>query len=106
MDETYRIIIQPEAYAGMESGYAYIEQDAPESARQWAVGLLAAISSLSTFPKRCALAPENKFFPQEIRQLLYGKGRGAYRILFTIADDTVSILHIRHGARETLKPEI
>ena len=34
----------------------------------------------------------------EIRQLVHG----AYRILFTIAKDTVYVLHIRHGARQPL----
>lgn len=105
MAENYRIILQPEVYEGMESAYKYIEQESPESAHRWATGLMDAIDSLQTFPGRCSLAPENAFFPQEIRQLLYGKGRSVYRILFTIRDDTVSLLHIRHGAQETLKPD-
>ncbi len=104
MVEEYRIILQPEAYAGMESGYAYIEQEAPESVQQWANGLIDAIHSLQTFPGRCSLAVENQSFPQEIRQLLYGKGRNAYRILFTVVGDVVSILHIRHSAQDALKP--
>lgn len=29
---------------------------------------------------------ENEYFSQEIRQLLYGKGRNSYRILFTILE--------------------
>lgn len=47
----------------------------------------------------------NDYFPQEVRQLLYGKGRQTYRILFTIKSDAVSILHIRHAARQHLGPE-
>lgn len=95
--------MQPEAYDDMEGSYAYIERDAPESAQQWAIGLMEAINSLETFPSRCLLAPEDKHFPQEIRQLLYGKPH-RYRILFTISEDAVSILHIRHTAQDTLKP--
>jgi hypothetical protein len=64
-----------------------------------------AVGSLSTFPARCAEAPESRFFDREIRQLLYGRGRNVYRILFTIQDDVVSVLHIRHGAREVMKPD-
>ena len=105
MAEEYRVILQPEAYEGMESAYEYIERDSPESAHQWAIGLMDAINSLRTFPRRCSLAPENEFFTQEIRQLLYGKGRIRYRVLFTIKGDAVSVLHIRHGARDALKPE-
>ncbi|MGH2410909.1 MAG: type II toxin-antitoxin system RelE/ParE family toxin [Chloroflexota bacterium] len=105
MAEEYTIILQPEAYEGMESAYQYIEQDSPESAHQWAIGLMEAIDSLKIFPARCPAAPENEAFPQEIRQLLYGKGRHVYRILFTMKGDTVSVLHVRHGARKTVGPE-
>ncbi len=55
-------------------------------------------------PKRCPLARENEYFSQEIRQLLYGRGRNSYRILFTILEgtevSTVRILHIRHSAQQ------
>jgi plasmid stabilization system protein ParE len=54
---------------------------------------------LERFPRRCPLAAESGA-ELEIRQLVYG----AYRALFTIAKDTVYVLHIRHGARQTLKP--
>jgi len=57
-------------------------------------------------PKRCPIARENEYFTNEIRQLLYGKGRNLYRILFTIVEgeniSTVRILHIRHAAQQTL----
>lgn len=105
MAEEYRIILQPEAYEGMERAYTYFEQDSPERAHRWAAGLMDAIDSLKTFPARCPRAPEDRFFPQEIRQLLYGKGGSIYRILFTITGDTVSVLHIRHSAQEILRPE-
>jgi plasmid stabilization system protein ParE len=80
----------------------------PERAEQWREGLGQAISTLSEFPRRCALAPENDRFEAEIRQLLYGQ----YRILFTLLDvdgdgdeETVHILHIRHGARSLMGHE-
>jgi plasmid stabilization system protein ParE len=103
MPERYRIILHPEAYEGMENAFEYIAQDSPESARKWAAGLMNAINSLDTFPARCPHAPENEFFRQAILQLLYGTGRQVYRILFTITGDAASILHIRHGAQQTLR---
>jgi hypothetical protein len=40
---------------------------------------------------------------QQLRKLtLYGRGRGVHRILFTIKDATVVVLHVRHGARKHL----
>ena len=53
-----------------------------------------------------SLARENNNFSQEIRQLIYGKGRNSYRVIFTILEtqDTaiVRILHIRHGSQQTI----
>src|SRR5947209_161716 len=40
----YRIILQPEAYEGMQSAYEYIEQHSPEHAHDWATGLMDAIN--------------------------------------------------------------
>ena len=77
-----------------------------ERAKDWYDGLLLAMDSLTTMPRRCALARENEFFSQEIRQLLYGRGRNAYRIVFTILPgDEVSIvriLRIRHSSQLTI----
>lgn len=57
-------------------------------------------------PSRCSLARENDYFRQEIRQVLYGRGRNSYRIIFTILVgqkiSTVRVLHIRHAAQQTL----
>ena len=72
-------------------------------AGHWFLPCKAAIASLAEFPKRCPLAPENSAFPFEVRQLLYGKKPHIYRILFTIEDQTVYVLHIRHGRRAALR---
>lgn len=75
---------------------------APERVDSWQQGLEDAVASLSEMPSRCPLAPENTAFLMPVRQRLYG----AYRILFTLVDvdgdgsnDTVRILHVRHGAQ-------
>jgi hypothetical protein len=38
----------------------------------------------------------------EIRELLFGKRRGRYRLLFQIRGRTVDILRIWHSARDTV----
>ena len=104
---SYRVEISSVAEAEADSAFLLLSQiTSPEKARQWYEGLLRAIESLSEMPKRCPLARENKYFSQEIHQLLYGRGRNSYRILFTIVEGnevaTVRILHIRHAAQRTL----
>ena len=74
-------------------------QQAGEAGLRWFQGLRDAIGSLSNMPRRCMLAPEDKVFPFEVRQLLYGNRPHVYRVLFTIEHDTVTVLHIRHGRR-------
>jgi hypothetical protein len=39
-----------------------------------------------------------------VRQLLFGRKPHRYRVLFTVDDDTVIILHIRHGRRHLGEP--
>jgi plasmid stabilization system protein ParE len=76
-----------------------LDQQAGEAGLRWFLNLEQAIQSLSHFPERCSLAPENGRFPFEVRQLLYGRQPHVYRILFTIEQDAVYVLHIRHGRR-------
>jgi len=63
---------------------------------------MAVIVSLGELPHRCPLAPEDKEFPFEVRQLVFGRKPHLYRILFTIEGDAVVVLHIRHGRRRHL----
>jgi plasmid stabilization system protein ParE len=55
-------------------------------------------------PQRWGLAPESDWYPGELRQLLYGKRRGVYRILYEVRGKTVYILRVRHGAQAVLEP--
>ncbi|MDZ8104191.1 MAG: type II toxin-antitoxin system RelE/ParE family toxin [Nostoc sp. DedQUE12a] len=102
MSQKYQIIIQPAAQKAIEEAYFWLSNDSSSKARQWLKGLYKAILSLEKMPSRCSLAFENDFFEQEIRQLLYGKGRNAYRILFTIVNDSVEILFVRHAAQKPM----
>lgn len=103
---TFRVVTTPEAQEGLRDIYRFIRRDSPESARRWAKGARRAIRRLSRFPARCPVAPEGFEFEGPIRELLYGSGnRGTYRILFTIIDKTVFVLHVRHGSMQPLLTE-
>src|SRR5271157_1040372 len=79
-----------------------LSQEAGETGLRWFQGLQQAVATLADSPRRCALAPENAAFPFELRHLLYGRKPHVYRIIFTVAGDTVSVLHIRHGRRQPI----
>lgn len=92
---TRTVVLTPSAEADLDAILAYIALDNPTAARRFVATLRRKITTLATFPERCARAPEDGLDGMEIRQLLYSR----YRILFTIAPDRVTILQIRHGAR-------
>ena len=100
----YQVETSDEAEAELDAAYLFFLQRSPDAAMRWYMGARAAIASLSTFPRRCPLARENADYPSnEVRQLLYGTGREAYRIIYTIFEDEaeVRILQFRHGARQS-----
>ena len=101
----YRVIIQPEAEQGIKDAYLWLSTSSPRQARLWLEGLYKSIMSLEQMPLRCSLAFESSFFGEEIRQLIYGKGRNTYRILFTVIEDRVQVLFVRHSAQKPLLPE-
>jgi len=82
-----------------------LSQEAGDAGLRWFQGLAEALASLAHSPNRCSLAPENKSFPFEVRQLLYGHRQHRYRILFAIEGGTVVILHVRHGRRLPLSSQ-
>jgi plasmid stabilization system protein ParE len=63
---------------------------------------MAKLDTLETYPERCTLAAEAEEIGLEIRELLFGRRQGTYRILFRIRGPVVQILRIWHGARDRL----
>lgn len=99
----HRVVIEPPARENINEAYLWIAERDPTAAIKWFNGLQTAIQSLEKFPQRCPLAEENELFEVEIRQLVYRKGVGAYRVLFTVAGALVHVLHVRHGRRRRLR---
>jgi plasmid stabilization system protein ParE len=72
------------------------------SSLEWFDGLAEAVESLAQFPDRCAFAPESDLRRKGVRQLLYGEGRGIYRIHYSVKDEIIQILTIRHARRQPI----
>ena len=101
----FRVEISRQAEHDAESILEWLlSQHGGQAGIDWFVRLDDAFASLAQFPERCSIAPEDARFPFEVRQLFYGRKPHVYRILFTIAGDTVHVLHIRHGRRKPIKP--
>ena len=98
----YQVIILPAAERDIGEAYEWLAELDAEAAIRWYNRLLEVIFSLDTFPERCPLAPESEFFNAEIREIFYGRRQYKYRILFTVGENEVHVLHVRHGARLAL----
>lgn len=99
---TFQVEITPIAQAQIEQTYRWYRERNPEFADRWFRGLMNDIASLQQKPQRFALAVEHEIFPEQVRQLLYGKSKNIYRVLFTIREQTVYILYVRHSAQAPL----
>lgn len=101
----YRVIIQPRAHADAMESFRWLAERSPAAATRWYTGLRAAIEKLAVNPSIHPLAvEESERFGIAIRECLHGRRRGVYRIFFSIEEDIISVLAIRHSARGPLEP--
>src|SRR4051794_9283796 len=99
----YRVVVEPEAAEDIGKAYLWIATYSTTAAVKWFNGLVTARNSLQRFPRRCPVVSELSAPDLEVRKLLYGRRRNMYQILFTIQDDTVHVLHVRHAARVPMR---
>jgi plasmid stabilization system protein ParE len=85
--------------------YRFVQSNAPLTAPHWHARLLKAIDTLEQMPYRCSLAAESDDLGIELRELPFGKRRGAFRILFTISHQTVNVLHVRRAVRGPIQSD-
>jgi plasmid stabilization system protein ParE len=89
----------------LDSAFRWLAEQSPDAAERWRNQLRTAILSLTSNPRRFGLAPEADWYQGELRQMLVGKRRGIYRILYEIRESTIYVVRIRHGRQDLLTPE-
>jgi len=96
----YKIRVSPSVHEELELIYLWIRKDAPLAAENHIRELYKAIASLAELPERCSVSPENEYVEKQgditIRHFIY---KNSYRIIFTVLDDEVRILSVRHVAQ-------
>ena len=98
----YQVIILPAAESDIGGAYERLAEQNPLAAVRWYNQLLEVIFALDILPERCPFAPESKFLNAEIREAFHGRRQHKYRILFTVTENKVHVLHVRHAARLAL----
>lgn len=97
----FRVEMPPSAAAEALAAFEEVFAKSPTSAERWRVGFEALIASLSRMPRRYPPAREQAHTSYELRQVLHPP----YRLLYTIADDIVLVLHVRHAAMDDMGKE-
>ena len=89
----YRVIFEDSAQADVRESYEWgCRAWGKREAQRWARQLRTAVlKQLGVMPKAFPLAPEDDEFSEEIRQMVIGR----YRVLFTVGERKVHVLHIR-----------
>ncbi len=95
MAKKYQVNLTQQAQNDLEQIFYYIEDDSINNAANFILQLEKKVYSLEDFPDRNPLISENEFFGTDYRHLIYKK----YRILYRIAEKSVFILRIFHGAK-------
>jgi plasmid stabilization system protein ParE len=99
----WNVIVELPAQRDIAEARSWLAEREPDAAERWFNSIYDTIGSLEVFPERCPLAPESKTLNTEIREIFHGRRHHKYRILFTVAEGEVHVLHVRHGARLALE---
>lgn len=101
----YRVVVTTRARADALEAFTWLAERSPDAAERWYLALREAIADLATAPERHPVAEEeSRLLGFTLRELLHGRHRGVYRLLFSVQDDVVTLHHVRHASRGPIEP--
>jgi plasmid stabilization system protein ParE len=99
------VFLRPGAFADVREITRFISgRVSPASATRWHAGIEAAIGRLATEADQWPQADEAADLGIDLREMLHGRQRHVYRVLFTIDGDAVNVHSVRHAAQDRLQP--
>ncbi|MEO5345735.1 MAG: type II toxin-antitoxin system RelE/ParE family toxin [Magnetococcus sp. YQC-9] len=100
----YRVRITPTAGENLRQAHDWLKEKNSGYAARWLRMMRRAILELATLPESHALAPEEATIGAQIRRKLTGRGT-PWRIYFVLREQTVYVLHVRHGRQDDWQME-
>jgi toxin ParE1/3/4 len=91
----FAVNFSQKAEEDLEEIWSFIAADNPDNATKFVLNLEKQVESLSRFPERCPLIPENDVLRAKYRHLIYGD----YRSILRLRGRTVYIIRIINSAR-------
>jgi plasmid stabilization system protein ParE len=103
---TYRVVFTARARADAVRQFQFLADRSPAAAARWYTGLEKAVVKLGRMPERHPIAEdESEQLGITLRQMLYGRRPGVFRILFSIEGDTVTLHYVRHSAQGLIESD-
>ena len=103
---SFRVKLTRKAALDVARNYHWLVENRSDfDADRWRAGLELAFHELGTVASSCPEAPEAEWLGAEIRQLLLGRRKNVYRILFRIRGESVEVLRVRHARQDFLGPD-
>lgn len=101
----YRVLVTARARADAVETFRWMADRSPSAADRWYAELARAIAELEQMPEMHPVAEdESEQLGLTLRQKLYGRKKGIYRLLFSIDGDAVILHYVRHSARGPIEP--
>lgn len=97
----FRVAVSPAAEQDAADAFRFIaERSSPAAAERWLAAVEATLNSLDSLAERFPIAREDRLIDGDTLRCAVVH---SHRILFTIRDDRVLVLRLRHGARQDLE---
>src|SRR5207248_5395427 len=100
----HQVRISARAKRDVDEALGSLVGRAPQGAARWHAALLNKIQTLEDNPTQWPLADTTEQLGVELRQLLFGKRRNVFRILFTVDGEIINVHHIWRATRDWLQP--
>ncbi len=101
----YDVRIAAKAKREITENHSWLKLQSLASANRWLDRIDQALAVLASDPGRFPEAPEAAELDRDVRQMIVGPKRHAFRILFVIEGRTVTVQRARHASQNVLGSE-
>lgn len=101
----FTVKISDQADTDAQVIFDWIAERSPAGALKWYEAYQAAVVRLEVNAGQHPLAAESNWFPKEVRQMLFKTRKDLrYRILYSISESKVDVLHVRGPGQDLVRP--
>jgi plasmid stabilization system protein ParE len=102
----FRIKIIWRAERDIDQILSWLGERSTQGAKSWKIALRNALATLADTAESFGHAPENEDQELDVRQMMFRTSKGRnYRLLYTIDDDTVYVMHVRSPGQDLVPPD-